>query len=92
MQTGFRVFNLPRQTQVAGDRGAVRRRGWRGDGGLAKYIVIRRPDDVAGFVGGLNRRVEVEAGKSCLVPVGEVKHLAQYATNRVCELVFSLIA
>ena len=92
MQPRLVIKVLPRQTEVGGDRGAVRRSGGRGDGGLAEHIVIRRPNDIAVFVGGLGRRVEVEAGKSCLVPVGEVKHLAQYATNRVCELVFSLIA
>ena len=59
MQPRLVIIVLPRQAEVGGDGGAVRRGGGRGDGGLAEYIVIRRPDDVAGFVGGLDRRVEV---------------------------------
>ncbi len=86
MQTGFRVFDLPRQPQVAGDRGAVRRGGERGDGGLAKYIVIRRPDDIAVFVGGLDRRVEVvvvEIGETVL-PVAVLGLDEQDAGGEVC--------
>ena len=66
MQPRLVIKVLPRQTEVGGDGRAVRRGDGRGDGGLAEYIVICRPDDIAVFVGGLDRRVEV-----IVVEVGE---------------------
>ena len=77
---------LPRQAEVGGDGGAVRRGGWRGDRGLTKHVVIRRPDDIAGFVGGLDRRVEVvlvEVGEAAL-PVAVLGFDEQDAGGEIC--------
>ena len=59
MQPCFEILILPRQAQVAGDGGSVCG-GLRGnDGGLAKGVVAGCPDDVACFVGGLDRGAQV---------------------------------
>ena len=54
VQPSLHILNLPRQAQVAGDGGPVYG-GLRGNNaGLAKGVVAGCPDDVAGFVGGLD--------------------------------------
>lgn len=50
---------MPRKPQVGFNDGLIVGRGGRGDAGLAEGTVLRRPDDNAAAVRGLDGRVQV---------------------------------
>ena len=59
VQPSLLVIHLPRKPQVRCDRGLGEGGGGRGDGGLPEHIVLCRPHNVAGLVGGLDGRTQV---------------------------------
>ena len=59
MQPRLLIQILPGQAQVDGDGGLVGCGRWRGDAGFAEGVVAGGPDDVACFVSGLQRGLQV---------------------------------